>query len=85
QMICFSKRTDDLSNIILVVVNLDPHYTQSGWVELPLSEFNLTEKQPYEVFDLLNDTHYKWQGPRNYVELNPYDCPAHIFKVNREK
>ena len=81
QMICFSKRTDDLSNIILVVVNLDPHYTQSGWVELPLSEFNLTEKQPYYVVDLLNDMQYKWQGPRNYVELNPYYCPAHIFEV----
>ena len=81
QMICFSKRTDDLSNIILVVVNLDPHYTQSGWVELPLSEFNLTEKQPYYVVDLLNDMQYKWQGSRNYVELNPYDCPAHIFEV----
>jgi starch synthase (maltosyl-transferring) len=85
QMICFSKRTDDLSNIILVVVNLDPHYTQSGWVELPLSEFNLTERQPYYIVDLLNDMQYKWQGPRNYVELNPHNCPAHIFKVNREK
>jgi starch synthase (maltosyl-transferring) len=84
QMICFSKRTDDLSNIILVVVNLDSRNTQSGWVELPISEFNLTEKQPYYVVDLLNDIQYKWQGPRNYVELNPSHCPAHIFKVISE-
>jgi len=84
QMICFSKRTDDLSNIILVAINLDPHNTQSGWVEIPLSEFNLSETQPYYVVDLLNDIQYKWQGPRNYVELNPSHCPAHIFKVISE-
>ena len=33
----YSKTTPDLSNIILVVVNLDPHHTQSGWVGVPLS------------------------------------------------
>ncbi len=34
QLICFSKQSDDLTNAIVVVVNLDPHHSQSGWVEL---------------------------------------------------
>ena len=34
QLICYCKVTDDLANVILVVVNLDPHHTQSGWVDL---------------------------------------------------
>jgi starch synthase (maltosyl-transferring) len=29
QIICYSKATDDFSNIMLVVVNLDPHHTHS--------------------------------------------------------
>ncbi len=83
QLIAYSKATEDFSNIILVVVNLDNHYTQSGWVELPLEKFGLSPHQPYQVHDLLTDARYFWQGPRNYVELNPHAIPAHIFCVRR--
>jgi starch synthase (maltosyl-transferring) len=62
-----------------VVVNLDPHYTQSGWVELPLEEFGIDGQKPYQVHDLLSDARYFWQGSRNYVELNPQIIPAHIL------
>lgn len=47
QLICYSKRTDDLSNVVLVVVNLDPHHTQSGWVEFPLEELGIDPQRPY--------------------------------------
>jgi starch synthase (maltosyl-transferring) len=83
QLIAYSKATDDLSNIILVVVNLDPHYTQSGWVVLPLEQLGLDPQQPYQVHDLLTGNRYLWHGPRNYVELNPHQTPAHIFCVRR--
>jgi len=82
QLICYSKQTEDLSNVILVVVNLDHRWTQSGWVELPLEVLGLDAHQPYQVHDLLSDARYLWQGPRNYVELNPHTCPAHIFQVH---
>jgi len=84
QLICYSKQTDDLSNVILVVVNLDHRWTQSGQVELPLEVLGLDAHQPYQVHDLLSDARYLWRGPRNYVELNPHTCPAHIFQVHRE-
>jgi len=83
QLICYSKHTEDLSNIILVVVNLDYRHTQSGWVELPLAELGHTPQEPYQVHDLLDDARYLWHGSRNYVELNPHICPAHIFRVQR--
>jgi starch synthase (maltosyl-transferring) len=83
QLLCYSKRTADLSNLVLAVVNLDPHHTQSGWVELPLDRLQLEKDQPYQVHDLLGDARYMWQGPRNYVELNPHVVPAHIFRVRR--
>jgi starch synthase (maltosyl-transferring) len=83
QLIAYSKATEDLSDIILVIVNLDPHYKQSGWVELPLADYQLAPDQSYQVHDLLTDVRYLWRGARNYVELNPSVLPAHIFKVRR--
>ncbi|MGH7847341.1 MAG: alpha-1,4-glucan--maltose-1-phosphate maltosyltransferase, partial [Candidatus Binatia bacterium] len=83
QLVCFSKQTEDLGNIILTVVNLDPYHIQSGWVELPLELFRLDPQQPYQVHDLLTHARFFWQGTRNYVELNPQSVPAHIFRVLR--
>src|SRR5205823_4025427 len=79
QMLCYSKTTADLGNVIVVVVNLDPYHTQSGWVELPLDRLGLDWNQPYQLHDLLGEARYLWQGPRNYVELNPHVVPAHVF------
>jgi starch synthase (maltosyl-transferring) len=83
QIIAYSKATDDLSNIIVTVVNLDPHYTQSGWVDLPLEDFHLDPHQPYQMHDLLTGARYLWHGPHNYVELNPHQLPGHIFCIRR--
>jgi starch synthase (maltosyl-transferring) len=81
QLIAYSKTSGDGLNIILVVVNLDPRYTQSGWIHVPLDDFGIGPRQPFEVHDLLADARYTWQGSRNYIELNPAKIPAHIFKV----
>ena len=67
QMIAYSKGD------ILVVVNLDVHHPQSGWVDFG----------PCRVHDLLAGGHYTWSGPRNYIELSPHTLPAHVFKVTR--
>jgi starch synthase (maltosyl-transferring) len=79
----YGKVNEDLSNIILVVVNLDPHHTQSGWVRVPVSELGIEPNQPYLVHDLLSEDKYIWQGEYNYVELNPHVIPARIFRVRK--
>jgi len=81
EILCFGKRTEDLSNIIVVAVNLDPHHTQSGWVELPSEELGLDPQQTFQVHDLLTDARYLWHGKRNYVQLDPDSEPAQIFRV----
>jgi starch synthase (maltosyl-transferring) len=83
QLIAYSKMTNDFLNIIIVVVNLDPHHTQSGMVDLPLQEFHLDAVVPYQMHDLLSDARYVWRGPHNFVELNPQRLPAHIFCIRR--
>ena len=83
QLVCYSKNTPDQSNVILVVVNLSPHHTRSGWVQLDLDPLGLDAQHPYQVQDLLTNAYYRWEGPRNYVEINPHSTPAHIFRVHR--
>jgi starch synthase (maltosyl-transferring) len=84
QLIFYAKATSDLTNILLIVVNLDPHHVQSGWVHMPLTELGLDERTPYQVHDLLSDARYLWHGETNFVQLDPAVCPAHIFRVRRK-
>ena len=63
QIIAYSKASDDLLNIIVTVVNLDPYRTQAGMVDLPLDVFHLDPGQPYQMHDLLTDAKYMWQRP----------------------
>jgi starch synthase (maltosyl-transferring) len=84
QLICYSKSTHDLSDTILVVVNLDPVHRHSGWVNLDLAALGLDERYPYQVHDLLGDSRHLWTGPRNYVELDPQAVPAHLFRIRRK-
>jgi starch synthase (maltosyl-transferring) len=83
QIICYTKESEDRSNLILTVVNLDPHHTQSGLVTLPLDELEIPADRGYEAEDLLTGDRYLWHGPRNYVELNPQKQSAHILKIHR--
>jgi starch synthase (maltosyl-transferring) len=82
-LICYSKATDDLSSVILVVVNLDCLHVQSGWVHLDLASVGVDTNHAFQVRDLLGEGLYFWQGSRNYVELTPESLPAHIFRVRR--
>jgi starch synthase (maltosyl-transferring) len=82
-LLFYGKATEDLSNIVWVVVNLDPFHTQSGWVRVPLRDLGIDPDQPYLVHDLLGEEKYIWQGERNYVELNPQVLPANIFRVRK--
>jgi starch synthase (maltosyl-transferring) len=82
QLICYSKSTPDWSNVILVVVNIDPRYRQSGWVDLALPELGLAPGLPFQAHDLLTGARYTWRGSRNYVELDPQRMPAHILRLN---
>jgi starch synthase (maltosyl-transferring) len=84
QMIAFTKASDDLSSIILTVANLDPHHTQSGWVDLPLSRLGLDPAVPFQGHDLLSGARYLWHGERVYFQLNPAEVPAHIIRIRRK-
>ncbi len=83
QLLCYSKHTPDRSNVILVVVNLDPHHPQSGWTALSVDELGIAPEGSYVAHDLLSGARYAWTGARNYVHLDPRSAPAHILRVER--
>jgi starch synthase (maltosyl-transferring) len=83
QLLAYSKSTDDRSDVVLVVVNLDPHHVHSGWLELPPDLLGLAPGEPYQVHDLLGGGRYLWHGSRNYVQLDPRSAPAHVFRIRR--
>ncbi len=82
-LICYSKSTDDLSSVVIVVVNLDSFHAQSGWVNIDLDSIGLDANHAFQAHDLLGEGYFLWQGSRNYVELVPESLPAHILGVRR--
>jgi starch synthase (maltosyl-transferring) len=82
-LLAYSKQTPDGSNIILVIVNLSPHHAHSGWVHLDLEMLGVDSARPFQAHELLTEAHYLWQGPRNYVVIDPRSVPAQIFQLRR--
>jgi starch synthase (maltosyl-transferring) len=83
QLIAYLKADAQSSNVILTVVNLDPHQPQSGWIDLDVGALRIDPDQPYQVHDLLSDQRYIWRGRYNYVLLDPQRAPAHVFRLRR--
>jgi starch synthase (maltosyl-transferring) len=83
QIICYSKQSEDKSNTIVVIVNLDPHHVQAGFVNLALEKIEVDYDHPYQAHDLITGARYVWTGSRNFVELNPAVMPGHILRIRR--
>jgi starch synthase (maltosyl-transferring) len=85
QLICYSKRSVDRTNLLVMVVNLDPRNMQSGFVTLDLAKLSMAADAAYEVEDLLTGERYQWHGARNYVALHPETLPGHVLRVSLAK
>jgi starch synthase (maltosyl-transferring) len=74
----WSKRLGD--DVVLVVVNLDPHGAREATVTLDLPALGFDWDERFEVHDAVTGRTYEW-GASNYVRLDPFDEPAHVFHV----
>jgi starch synthase (maltosyl-transferring) len=82
QILTYIKATEDLSNVIFVVVNLDPDNTQSGYVQLPLDRLGLRgEEINIKLEDIVSGDKYTWTNEWNYVQVDPNKIPFQAFKV----
>lgn len=81
-LLAYSKRSPDGSDIVLTVVNLDPHAPHAAYMNLPLWEWGISEEQPYTVEDLVTGAKEEWQGAWNRIELDPASQSARILLVH---
>ena len=83
-ILCFSKhlaaKTTGKANTVIVVVNTDPASVRETTVHLDLAALELSGS--FKVKDLLTGKIYEWSQD-NYVRLDSFTEPAHIFEVIR--
>jgi starch synthase (maltosyl-transferring) len=82
-LIAYTKVSRDGADVVLTIVNLDPHYMQHGHVTVPLHLIGCTAEESFTARDLLSDTLFAWQGARNYVRLDPGIRQAHVLELAR--
>jgi starch synthase (maltosyl-transferring) len=70
------------ADTILVVVNVDPHAVRETMVRLDLEKLGLPFGAKFEVKDLLSGETYEWSSD-NYVRLDSFTQPAHIFQIGK--
>jgi starch synthase (maltosyl-transferring) len=75
-LIAYAKRTGD--DILITVVNMDPHHAQEGVVHVP---YELGLPPAFSLEDLLSGEQFDWRLGRNYVRLDPIHRVAHILTV----
>jgi starch synthase (maltosyl-transferring) len=83
QVLAYSKHTSDHSDVILVVVNLDPEEPQQANISLSLERLDLQRQRAFQVRDLLSENSWTWQGGRQQITLDPAQAPALILAVEQ--
>lgn len=81
-LMAFYKWNDAKTNELLIVISLDPYYSQQGSVKLPLQELKINQGRAYQMHDLVTGSVYNWYNEWNFVELHP-TLPFHIFKITK--
>jgi starch synthase (maltosyl-transferring) len=81
-VLAYSKLAGD--DIVIVVVNVDPHGTRETMVHLDMPALGLGWHDSFLVHDELTDQTWNW-SQHNYVRLDPSVEPAHVLTVRRPR
>jgi starch synthase (maltosyl-transferring) len=73
---------DGPGDLVIVVINLDPHAARETMVHLDLPALGLDWHDSLAVHDEITGQDWHW-GQHNYVRLDPYTEPAHLLTVRR--
>ncbi|MDM0112497.1 alpha-1,4-glucan--maltose-1-phosphate maltosyltransferase [Variovorax sp. J22R133] len=83
QLVAYMKASPDGSNVVVTVVNLDPHNAHHGWLHLDPALVGVAADKPFQMHDLISDQRFTWRGTHHYILLDPQRLPAHVFAVRR--
>jgi starch synthase (maltosyl-transferring) len=76
-LVAYAKREG--RNIVITVVNVDPHNAQEGLVNVP---YELGVPPAFTVTDLIDLGRYDWHIGGNYVRLDPWERAGHVLHVD---
>jgi starch synthase (maltosyl-transferring) len=85
EIVCFSKSEplpDGGEDIVVTVVNLDPHGTREGTISLDMPALGLDWHETFAAHDELSGQTFHW-GQFDFVRLDPAVEPAHVLTVHR--
>jgi starch synthase (maltosyl-transferring) len=81
RILAYSRGRAD-RDLLLCVVNLDPHHAQETTVRLDLGAMGLPQVGQHHLRDELTGDTYTWSGDAAYVRLDPHRGQvAHLFHV----
>jgi starch synthase (maltosyl-transferring) len=81
-VMCWSKQTGD--DLVLVVLNLDPHGVREATVHLDMPALGMHWDDRFTVTDAVTGDSWEWSA-HDYVRLDPFTEPAHLFSVTRSR
>jgi len=81
QIIAWAKLAEEGTDLVIGVVNLDPDWVQSGYLQLGAGELGVELGATFPVRDVLTGESYLWQSGRNFVRLDPAGIPAHLLAL----
>lgn len=81
QILAYSKREG--SNLLLIVVNLDPNFAQETTVYWNLAALGITAES-FGVTDLVDGKSYQW-GRETYIRLDPTRLSGKVVHIARVK
>ena len=80
RVIFYAKPAPDGSEMLLVMVSLDPHHGQDAAFEIPLWEFGIPDDGSVAVEDLAAGHRFRWHGKHQHIRLDP-DQPYRIWRI----
>ena len=77
-VLVFSKEAD--GDIVIVVINLDPHAARETTVHLNMPALGLEWSDSFVVHDEITGADWTW-GEHDFVRLDPHHEPAHVLTL----
>ncbi len=81
-VLAYYKASEDLADVVLVVVNLDPFHTHQSTVSLPLDRMGVEADGQVRAHELLSNETFLWTGGEQHLALDPNRNPAMIFSLH---
>lgn len=81
-VIAYSKRSQDGSDTVLVVVNLDPFNSQESTIHLNLDKLGIEPGEQFCAVDEITGRPFYWHGSQAYVWL-PANEPGHLLSIQK--